>query len=315
MLRTINILADLGNGHPVVIYRCKIKQHGVNTSVYRHADGVTYYSKNGPVKAGEDLCGFYHWASKFEAQFLKLPIGTTVFGEWCGPGVEQGMAVSQLKTKVWAIFAVVVVDGSEDPFLTYEPEEISTFIEGLNLGPQVHVLPWFGDEFIVNFADRPGMDKMAEDLSCVVEQVEAEDPWVEAVFGVKGVGEGVVCFPTFISESPARTSTQFATYAFKAKGEKHKTVGSKKPVEVDLAVAASVQDFALLVLPEGRLMQGLSAVDPLRQPQNTGKFIQWILEDVRKETAGEMAASGLTWDQVKSKIQQVARDWWIKRSA
>ena len=40
------------------------------------------------------------------AYFQTLARDIVVFGEWCGPGVEKGMAISAAKTKLFAVFAV-----------------------------------------------------------------------------------------------------------------------------------------------------------------------------------------------------------------
>lgn len=311
IVRTFDLLNEQGTPLPKVRYFCKIKQHGVNVSVAVFPEGVRYFSKTGEITRKNDLHGFVRWASTIEDKLAALPMGTVMFGEWCGPGVEGGMAVSALKDKVWVIFAVVHHDGSEDPRITYEPSELERFVSGL--GERVHVLPWFKVGFNLDFSNKSDLNWWADRLSAHVEAVELEDPWVKDTFGVSGVGEGLVLYPVTVNDVPVERLTGFALHAFKAKGDKHRTVSAKKAVQVNPDVVASAQAFAVMVVTEARMEQGAKLVDEGRSPKNTGRFVQWIWDDVVKETASELAASGLTLNQVKPKVQEVARTWWLRR--
>lgn len=306
---TMKHLADQGQKLPVVVYRDKTKIHGVNVSIINDEDGVRFYSRDGQISyPGSDLHGFARWAMNLDAEWRKLPVGTVVFGEWAGPGVERGMAISALPEKTLSVFSVVRGDT-----IIYEPEQIEQILSSLNLGSRVKVVSWGGDAFQVDFADVEGVSTMTDVLSRRVEAVEAEDPWVKTVYGVSGVGEGLVLYPLSVNGEPVVTLEQYALYAFKAKGEKHRTVGAKQAVQVDPTVVNNAAAFATLVVTEARLQQGAKLVDETRSPKNTGAFLAWIMADVLKETTTELAASGLTWDQVKSKVQEVARIWWLRK--
>lgn len=307
---TLRLLAEQGQKFPVVLYRDKTKIHGVNVSVVVDDDGIRFYSRDGQISyPGSDLHGFARWAMTLDAEWRKLPVGTVVFGEWAGPGVERGMAISALSEKTLSVFSVVRGDT-----IIYEPEQIEQILSSLNLGGRVKVVSWGGDAFQIDFADAKGVLATTEALSRRVEAVEAEDPWVKAVYGVSGVGEGLVLYPLSVNGEPVVNLEQYALYAFKAKGEKHRTVGAKQAVQVDPTVVNNAAAFATLVVTEARLQQGAKLVDETRSPKNTGAFLAWILADVLKETTTELAASGLTWDQVKSKVQEAARIWWLRKA-
>ena len=107
-----------------------------------------------------------------------------------------------------------------------------------------------------------------------------------------------------------------AQLMFKAKGEKHRTAGTKAAVAVDAATVASVDEFVALMVTEARLAQGLAAVaqdagDRPRDPKLTGKFLEWIVADVRKESTAELEASGLLFAQVEKAIRVRARTWYL----
>src|SRR5262249_39754046 len=121
-----------------------------------------------------------------------------------------------------------------------------------------------------------------------------------------GLGEGLVLYPT--PHDP--------TLMFKAKGEKHRTAGTKEAVTVDPAVVASVDEFVTLMVTDARLEQGLvAACDGARDPKRTPSFLTWIAADVRKESVAELEASNLTWAQVEKAVQARARTWFLKGGA
>jgi hypothetical protein len=97
---------------------------------------------------------------------------------------------------------------------------------------------------------------------------------------------------------------------FKAKGEKHRTAGTKTAVQVDPSVVASVAEFVALMVTDARLRQGLTeACGGARDPKSTRQFLEWVATDVRKESSVELAASGLSWSDVDKAVQARAREW------
>lgn len=118
-------------------------------------------------------------------------------------------------------------------------------------------------------------------------------------------------YPTSVDgAAPPRDPEGLAQLMFKAKGEKHRTAGTKTAAAVDAAVVASVDEFVTLMVTEARLAQGLAAVGG-RDPKLTGTFIEWIAADVRKESVAELEASGLVFAQVDKAIRQRARAWFL----
>lgn len=47
--------------------------------------------------------------------------------------------------------------------------------------------------------------------------------------------------------------------------------------------------------------------------RNTGKFIKWMLDDVRKEGQLELDNSKLTWKQVDGALKKRAQVWFLAR--
>jgi hypothetical protein len=311
VVRTLGHLHELGRPFPVVEYRAKVKLHGSNCAVQITADGITAQSRTSLLTPEADYKGFAAWVRRHEAYFQALQHDIVVFGEWCGPGVEKGMGISAARTKLFVVFAVQT--GGR---IAYEPDEVRALVPAAGAPAELHVLPWEGAAVRIDYGSRAALEAVAAELNDRVAAVEREDPWVKAALGISGLGEGLVFYPVSVDgAAPPADPEGLAQLMFKAKGEKHRTAGTKAAVSVDAAVASSVDEFVALMVTEARLAQGLAAVggDATggRDPKLTGRFLEWIVADVRKESAAELEASGLQFGQVEKAIRVRARTWWL----
>lgn len=313
VVRTLTQLhEDEGRKFPVVRYRAKIKLHGTNCAVQITDQGVYPQSRSTMLTPESDLHGFAAWVRDHRAYFAALRPDLVVFGEWCGPGVQRGMAITAIPRRQFAVFAAR--DG--DRFVG-DPDELRALLSSTAAPADLHILPWDGEPFTVDFGDRGSLDAAAAALSDRVAAVEAEDPWVKQTFGISGLGEGLVLYPLAVDGAPAPANPEaIGALMFKAKGEKHRTVGARAAVQVDASKAASVDEFIDLVVTEPRLQQGLATVcGGAFGMQKIGAFIAWIAADVRKESVAELEASGLTWPQVDKPVQARARAWFLAHRA
>lgn len=310
VIRTLTLLHEQGQPFPVVRYRAKVKLHGSNCAVQVHEGGVSAQSRTALLTPESDYKGFAAWVRAHAAYFSALTPGTVVFGEWCGPGVEKGMAISQVASKVFAVFAV-----REGDRIVHDPDALRLRLPAAGAPADLHVLPWEGDEFTLDYGARERLDAVALALNERVAAVEREDPWVRRSFGISGLGEGLVLYPVEVDgAAPPDDPETLARLMFKAKGEKHRSAGTRSAVQTSASVVGSIAEFVALMLPEARLQQGLTtACDGAFDPRHTGKFLAWIVGDVRKESVAELEASSLTWPQVEKAVQQRAREWFLAR--
>lgn len=314
VIRTLNYLATLNSTPlPKVTYKAKVKLHGTNCAVQIHPEGVYVQSRTGMLTPEDDLKGFAKWVKANEGYFRSLTPGITVFGEWAGPGVEKGMAVSALSEKVFAVFALQVGYGT-DAKVVSDPLEVTAML-GTGAPTNLFVLPWQGDTLVVDFGDRASLEATATVVNRRVEAVEKEDPWIKNTFGTSGLGEGLVLYPVEVEGGRVPADPEnLAHLMWKAKGEKHRTAGTKEAVQVDASVVANTTEFVTLMVTEARLEQGLAAgCGGTKDPKLTGKFIAWVVADVKKESEAELAASGLTWAQVEKAVSARAREWFLAR--
>lgn len=316
-----NVLKDPHAAHAgMEVYRAKVKLDGTNAAV-RFRNGVLegYQSRTRDVTPEDDNAGFARWASDvpwpsgpYFPQLPGLPV-VAVHGEWAGPGVQKGTSVSKIPQKSFFVFAVEFSSESLDPdtgdwaerILQADPDVIETWFGHLS-EQGVHVLPWYGEEVCVDLNDRDAVTRWAEAINAQVEAVEACDPYVKEVFGVEGVGEGLVFYPG------VRNRKYWSRLAFKAKGEKHRVKASKTAVEVDPEVLANVEAFVQAFVTEARCEQGAGVVAGSPEAltdKHIGPFLAWVGADVKKESVAELAASGLTWKDVGGPVTKAAQRW------
>ena len=332
-------MPDILMGGNQVTYRPKIKLHGANCAIQCHNDGkLVPQSRTTELSPENDFAGFAKWARETEG-YWKSPgkfhprNDVVVYGEWIGKGINKdAVAVSSLPNKVFAVFAAkplypekytpivesVMRDGkmidnpdfawSQD--LIIEPLALEALVHDI---PDTYVLPWYSKSFVIDWSKTDdGLADVVAQINDWVHQVELVDPWVKSKFNIDGTGEGLVFYPMSKEHVGAEN---FGNLAFKAKGEKHRVVKTKEPVQVSATAAASIDQFVDLVLTDARLEQGANAVGGTGFDKKlVGKFLAWVSADVEKETQDELQASNLTWKQVQKAVSERARTWYLGKA-
>lgn len=318
------LMASAADGGPVpprVAYRAKVKLHGTNAGVQVLASGsIVAQGRTQTLTPQSDNAGFAAWVQRHGDLFASVRGETdmVIFGEWCGPGIQKGVAITAIPRRVLAVFAVQLHTGREQSsLLVVEPDRIRELVPD---HPDIFVLPWHGETIDLDWADTNQLESAADAVNEWVAEIEKRDPWVARTFGIEGTGEGLVLYPVRIhgreydATRPVDRDT-CAELMWKAKGDKHKVVRQQKAAQVAPEVASSIDEFIDLFLTEARLEQGLAeACGGDRSPRNTGAFLAWVSADVEKESAVELEASGLAWKQVNKPLTQRARTWFLTSS-
>jgi hypothetical protein len=300
---------------PSVVYRAKVKLHGINGAVQVVNGEVVAQSRTAILKEGGDLTNrtvksFYRWVTENSEHFAEMELPgkhLTIYGEWCGPGVQRGVGISKLDRKIFAVFgAQIGVD--QDAALEVRPEVLKQLVPD---HPDVYVLPWYGASERLDFGLGASMDEPVSRMNEMVKLVEKEDPWVRAIFGISGMGEGLVWYPE--PETPLPWYCPYAEMMFKTKGEKHSVVKQKAPVVIDPEVVASIEAFAEKFVTENRLQQIFSETfgDAAPTKRDTGTFMKALQADVLKESKAELEAAKLTWKQVVKAVTTNAKNWFF----
>lgn len=293
---------------PTMPYRGKIKLDGTNAAISVDYENYVVQSRSRLITPEDDNMGFATWAR--DSGFGKALINhtcfqVTVFGEWCGKGIQKRCSISKLDRKVFAVFAVLSRHEGMEHSLIIEPEAIKDFIPA---HPDVFVLPWC-HEITVNWQDTEAVDIAVNRLNDIVAEVEKCDPWVKETFGIEGLGEGVVFYPRDTERST--TMSHLGNWGFKAKGEEHQVVRQKRAVIANPEATANVAEFVSKFVTVQRLEQGVrEACGGQLDANKTGDFLKWFGQDVKSESGDELEASGLEWKDVSKAVMTEAKKWW-----
>jgi RNA ligase len=302
-----------------VAYRGRIKLHGSNASVVSTGDELLPQSRNRELTLDDDNLGFAAFALTPARtpiiRTLALELRATVqlapdrplvlFGEWVGPGVQKGVAVSKLPTRQWVLFAAATLDDGALHKRYFEVPQLGERFADAGIysiadAPEQHIE--------IDFSDRDALEHAAASIHEATLEVERGCPW-GARFQVAGVGEGLVW-------QPLGEHFGDSELFFKTKGEQHQVVRRTEPrVAVDPEVLASVDAFLTYALTEPRLAQGLEV---LREQglelelRNLGAFLKWVASDVRRECATELEANNLEWKAVAKLVNERAKAYFVR---
>lgn len=304
-----------------ILFRGTVKLHGTNAGVRVGPDGdVQPQSRNRELFLGDDNFGFAEFAYSSErvAMFRDMAAavlaaeGTsaepvTFYGEWCGPGVQGGVAIADLETRQFVLFAIRIGDVVED-----EPGRYSPMFPILShLGHGVHCVESpgaFSAHLEVDLLSPADCGSAADYLTELTEAVDKLCPWAK-MFGHEGTGEGIVWKPRQCDRHWGNTDL-----FFKTKGEKHKNKGAKK-VRIDQSpeTLATIDKFVGFAATPARLAQGVEVMREMGidiSMKSTGDYLKWVANDVSTECAADLLASGLTWKSVAKGINHQALMFW-----
>ncbi len=310
---------------PVLRFHGTVKLHGTNCGVAfdLQAGTIETQSRERILSVDADNMGFAAWAESQEgSQDLMLlrqallagvagaqegVVALRVFGEWCGPGVNGKTAIGKLPTR-WVVFAVLatLMDGRE---VWLAVEQAGADWKGVQAEGATSLIHFISDyprySIEIDFNDPGSVLDALEELTLAV---EAQCPVAKALGG-DGIGEGIV----WTCQHPF-----FGYLVFKTKGAKHKGTKSARLVEIAPEVLASLDAFTEAVLTDSRLEQGFDLIVAdfgKVTADHIGQFLQWVGQDVMKEEADTLKASGLDRKQAMGRVNARAKGWLLPRLA
>lgn len=277
--------------YPTLDFEGTVKVHGTNASVVKYKDRIEFQSRNNVLGEGEDNAGFkarfkdYDFSHFFDRYDFNDYVG--IYGEWAGGNIQKGVAVNGLE-KMFIIFAVCVDGVWEDVNINmcdvynniYNAKQFKTFNVKIDFNTPELSIPYIIESTLA---------------------VEEKCP-VGLAFGVEGIGEGIVF----------KCVGQPDVF-FKSKGEKHSVSKVKKISSVDPEKIESIEAFIKYAVTENRLKQGLEYIKEMGLipcEKTIGDFIRWMFNDIMREEADTMEASGITNKDVASKISFKSRTWY-----
>ena len=327
---------------PIMSFQGTVKLHGTNASVcYSERHGMWFQSRNTILTPESDNCGFAKWATErsevLESLLHSLSLDGkwlegkwdqgyqdgvfTIFGEWCGKGIQKGVAISGLE-RMFVIFGACYTPYQEEGSLpAVAPQENTEEEEGgeTSEASELDRKQWLDYRFlshpesrIFNIQDFPtysvtinfNQPKLVQNyLGELTAAVEAECP-VGKHFGVSGIGEGIV-WTTPDSTRP---------YRFKVKGEKHSVSKVKVPAEVDVEKVTGCVAFADYAATPQRFSQALSEVvgEKVLGMDQLGLVIRWVIRDIMKEEGDVLEESGLVAKDVNKYLSERVKQMFME---
>lgn len=289
---------------PTLMFRGTVKLHGTNAGIKRHKGEFTAQGRTRELFVGDDNYGFANWlheglkdptfASEINTMFDNVcsepDAEVTIYGEWCGKGIQKKVAIAELDKRFVVFGARVNGDYVE-------------ITQGVNMPSFDSV-----DNILVAGTFLLSIDfsepaKALEELEKLTLQVEEKCPYT-ALYGVDGIGEGIVWNCVEFMEN--------SDLWFKTKGEKHSGKGDKKRnvATIDPEKLEKISDLVDYVLSSSRLQQGLEHVESLEM-KNMGQYLKWVGQDVQKEEMDTIEANGLEWKDVNKHINTKARQFFM----
>lgn len=306
----------------IVSFKGTVKLHGTNAGVGYNAitDELWAQSRNNVITPTKDNAGFAQFVQTHESDLKKIcknllyyhprftaddnedrdtGINTDtdtdikgdiicLYGEWCGNGIQKGVALSELP-KMYVVFDAIVMDTERSHYKWIHTDSFNVIRDLADIYP-ITLFPTWNIDIDFNHPQL-SQNKMIE----ITNAVEQECP-VAKHFGVSGVGEGVV-WSTHVFNRVLR---------FKVKGDKHSVSKVTKLASVDVEKLSSIKDFVNYSVTEARINQAISEVAGSREPskKDIGALIKWITCDIIKEESDTLKSNGLELKDIKSAISK-----------
>ena len=308
------------------LYRAKIKLHGTNAGVAISKNGIVKAQKRtGGVTTGNDNFEFAAWVEKNEALFAEyksiVPDDCDfiiINGEWAGPGVQKKVSISEIETKSFFVFSVTyaIKDTERDDYhIVICPIAIDILLSSNIIPKNMYTIPWFTSkdavhEWDLRFNDTENLKLHIAEWNREIEFIEECDPYVHAMFDIKGLGEGMV----FYAINKVNTLNDFSEYVFKVKGQKHAVNKQKAPVLIDPEVLEAAGEFCDMFVTENRLNQMFEQyLNNEIDIKLVGKLIGVTAQDILKESTDEREVMKCEWKHVAKEIGQRTKDWYFKK--
>ena len=296
---------DALRGKPTLLFTGTVKLHGTNSGVVYHKGKVTAQSRNRPLTATSDNHGFAKWVEEHSEWFIKtfekylLPseFPTILFGEWCGKGIQKGVAISQLE-RMFVAFDIFLDRGEEGHYL--HKANLAHF-ENPDIGVYNKLMfPVY--ELAIDF-DAP--EDYQNQLVEITNKVEKQCP-VGEHFNAEGIGEGVVWVAYYLGEK----------LRFKVKGPKHSETKTKNLSLVDIEKINNIKEFVEYSVTENRMAQcfkNYDKPDDELSMKHIGAFLKYSVSDIISEEQDTINRNNIDKKMVGKYLSNAAKGWFINQ--
>jgi hypothetical protein len=227
-----------------------------------------------------------------------------VAGEWIGPGIQKGVAISELPKRLLVIISISI-NGR------WQPDEDYADISHPEVGIH-HVSRGGIFRHSIPMATSEEMETALATLQPLADAVEKECPFAKT-FGLVGQGEGIVF------KSTLGTLGEDAKFWLKVKGPITRGGGlylpKLKKEGPGLEQMELAKTFAQLTVTEPRLEQGLDYLRETgveRSKRGVSTFLSWLNGDIEIEEKREIEQLGVDKRLLKQQVVAIGRTWYFK---
>ncbi|WP_298751930.1 RNA ligase family protein [uncultured Arcobacter sp.] len=336
------------NGYPIIYSPAEYpdvkvigspKVHGTNAGISIHPDGVVIgmskenilveISPDNDVKIKSGNANFedyvianYETFREIRQTFTDLNIVKpkeifTIYGEWTGKGIQNGVAVNSLDKflMVFNMKMTTIEDGNTVSRWIDEKMFNTCFqhLDKYNTIRMFNIKQFTNYEFVFNInnveACQEYMDEKTLEVeeNCPVASFVADHDNVELPMTI---GEGIVWIAWYKNER----------FIFKTKGDKHtKTPQKSKKTRVsniDIEQMKNITEFIETYCTEDRMEQGIQQIFGIGNDidiKQIGDYIRWVVNDIRIEEADVISESGLEMKHIGKYIQNKAKRYFFDK--
>jgi hypothetical protein len=264
-----------------------VKLHGSNISVLASLDGeiTQVRSRRVVLSLSKDLFGATRFMDDHadvirdicESARRLLPPSVSpnsyfrVTGEFCGPKIQKGVAVTELSGNNWFVFDVVAIDDAG--------RRISINLDQLPKVDRtpIHLMTDFPTfELVVQDLDDFG--RILDEANALTVSVETQCP-VGAQLGLVGLGEGIVWIVIDDNDRLFRGKTKAPNFIKAAHGSA--LVSNWRPTHRTFTLVHSER------LDQARVILDERGIDPLERCEALPVILEWLrgnIEDEEKDT-------------------------------
>ena len=303
---------------PTLTFIASPKLHGTSAACRLDCKTgvITPLSRNNELSVIKDNYGFANFVfSNLESfdwlfDYAKLQLGEfipdlekiIIYGEWAGPGIQSGVAISKLEDKKFFIFDIKFIINDKSFWLSHRLlKDVSNNHDRIKF---VYDYKLYSINIDFNKPDHY-VNQMVE----YVNEVEKECP-VGKSFGISSVGEGLV----WAHEINTEYDSLVDIIRYKTKGELHSISKVKTLVEVDPEKLNSISEFVEYAVTDNRLNQMIEHLkrDSIEvNDRATGTFLKYLNNDIVKEELDVLTESGLEFKDVVKAVQTAGRKFFL----
>jgi len=304
------------NELPRIKFIGTVKMHGTQAGVVQNGARIHSQSNRKILGIEGDNAGFNSFVKKHIAEFeemfkqvrmhhqvLKNEI-ITIYGEWCGPGIQSGMGINKMEDKFMVIFGIKISTIDEEGNAVGKMLEPNTFNYIQN--PKIRVYNIYDFQTYEIEIDFNNLEPYVEQIENWVNAVAKECPVAKKLGNISGNGEGIVFIGKFDGNR----------YIFKSKIDVDAIAKDKiRKVKVKISPEKldSIKSFVEYACNEDRLSQMFKQIKTVpKSMTDLGGFLKSVSRDIIDEEILTLEKSNLEWDDVKKQIPKYARDWFIK---